>query len=184
MVVEDDAPLRSALAAAAGGATVEQIVDTVAADTGFTRDEVRGYVDALLDAQVLTAVAEPAVTGRQPLAQVTSSLRAQGFGDRGRAGKHRCGIDHPRQRRPRQPAEAYRPSRDPLLELAGGGDEARLIQVDLHRTGSRLTLAATRSGSWPTESSCCTGFLRPPGVRRCNASRTRSGLATRTARWR
>ena len=40
VVVEDDAPLRSALAAAAGGATVEQIVDTVAADTGFTRDEV------------------------------------------------------------------------------------------------------------------------------------------------
>ncbi len=141
VVVEDDAPLRSALAAAAGGATVEQVVDAVAADTGFTRDEVRSYIDALVDAQVLTAVAEPAVTGSQPLAHVTSSLRGQGFSatvaalesvDAGLTTLDNAGLGNS--------AEAYRPLSETLLELAGGGDEARLIQVDLHRTGSGLTL--------------------------------------------
>lgn len=143
VVVEDAEPLRSALAAAEGGATVEQIRDRVAAETGFGRDEVSGYVDALVDAQVLTAVAEPAVTGPEPLAHVTASLRSQGLSDtvatldsvaKGLAVLDSAGLGNSR--------DAYRPLSETLMELAGGGDEARLIQVDLHRAGAGLTLGS------------------------------------------
>ena len=141
VVVEDDEPLRTALQAASRGATVEQVVAAVAAETGFSRDEVSGYVDALVDAQVLTAVAEPAVTGPQPLAHVTSSLRRQGFADTVAA------LDMVDADLARLDARGlgnspgdYRELTKTLLELAGGGEEARLIQVDLHRTGAGLTL--------------------------------------------
>jgi thiopeptide-type bacteriocin biosynthesis protein len=141
VVVEDDAPLRSALKAASGGATVEQVVEAVEADTGAGHDEVRDYVDDLVDAQVLTAVAEPAVTGPEPLAHVTNSLRRQGFTQTvavlDRVGTELAGLDAAGLG---NPPDAYHSLSGDLLELAGGGEESRLIQVDLHRAGSGLTL--------------------------------------------
>lgn len=141
VVVEDDAPLRSALRAAAGGATVEQVVEALETDTGFGRDEVRDYVDALIDAQVLTAVAEPSVTGPEPLAHVTSSLRQQGLSETVAAldtvAGELAGLDSGGLG---NPPESYRALSEDLLGLAGGGDEARLVQVDLHRAGAGLTL--------------------------------------------
>lgn len=143
VVVEDDMPLQSALRAASGGATVEQVVDAVMTDTGFGEDDVRGYVDALVDAQLLTAVAEPAVTGPEPLAHVTSSLRQQGFSQTvaaldtvaaDLAALDTAGLGNP--------PDAYRGLSDTLLALAGTGEESQLVQVDLHRAGSGLTLGA------------------------------------------
>jgi lantibiotic biosynthesis protein len=141
VVIEDDAPLRCALAAASGGCVVEQVVDAVKSHAGVEREEARDYVDALIDANVLTAVAEPAVTGREPLAHVVSSLRGQGLTPPSEA------LDRVSDELAKldaaglgNPPEAYDSVAETLLNLVGEGDDARLVQVDLHRAGSGLTL--------------------------------------------
>ncbi|OBB67245.1 lantibiotic dehydratase [Mycobacterium sp. 852014-50255_SCH5639931] len=143
VVVEDDAPLRCALDAAAGGCAVDKVVDAVAKRVGVERDEAREYVDALIEAKVLTPVAEPAVTGPEPLTQLMSSLSGPDFAATSDALRRvsdelarldAAGLGNP--------PEAYAATATQLLELAGEGDEARLIQVDLHRAGSGLTLGS------------------------------------------
>jgi len=143
VVIEDDAPLRCALDAAAGGCLVDGVVEAVAAQTGVERDEAREYVDALIEAKVLTPVAEAAVTGREPLVHLLSSLSGQDFTATSEALRRvsdelarldAAGLGNP--------PEAYSDAAATLLELAGEGDDARLIQVDLHRTGSGLTLGS------------------------------------------
>jgi lantibiotic biosynthesis protein len=141
VVVEDDAPLRCAVDAAAGGAAVATVVQAVAAFTGAGQNEAREYVDALVDAQVLTAVAEPAVTGAEPLAQVLSCLTDQGLPSTvealGRVSDELARLDSAGLG---NPPEAYDDLVATLLELADDDDDARLVQVDLHRTGEGLTL--------------------------------------------
>ncbi len=143
VVVEDDAPLRCALDAAAGGCVVDGVVEAVAAQTGVEREEAREYVDALIEAKVLTPVAEPAVTGPEPLTQLMSSLSGRDFAATSEALRRvsdelarldAAGLGNP--------PEAYGTAAETLLELAGEGDDARLVQVDLHRTGSGLTLGS------------------------------------------
>jgi thiopeptide-type bacteriocin biosynthesis protein len=143
VVVEDDAPLRCALDAAAGGCVVDKIVDAVAAQAGVERDEARGYVDALIEARVLTPVAEPTVTGPEPLAQLMSSLSGPDLTATSEALRRvseelarldAAGLGNP--------PEAYSAAAATLLELAGEGDDARLIQVDMHRAGAGLTLGS------------------------------------------
>jgi lantibiotic biosynthesis protein len=141
VVVEDDAPLRCALDAASGGATVEQATEAVAQHFGVERDEARGYVDALVDARVLTPVAEPAVTGPEPLAQVLRCLIEQGLTDVSAA---LTGISEELSRLDAagvgNPPAAYVGVTSSMLDLVPDADEARLVQVDLHRAGSGLTL--------------------------------------------
>ena len=136
VVVADDAPLQCALEAAAGGRSVEKVVDAVVAQAASRRDEAREYVDALVEAKVLTPVAEPAVTGPEPLTHVLSALNGLDLAATTEAlprvaeRAHRSG-----RRRDRESATALgHPSGQPARAgRGGGGDEARLIQVDLHR---------------------------------------------------
>ena len=141
VVVEDDAPLRCALDAAAGGCAVAQVVDAVKSHAGVEHDEARNYVDALIDAKVLTAVAEPAVTGPEPLAHVVSSLSGHGLAAASealaRVSDELARLDGAGLG---NPPEAYDSVAETLLDLVGEGDDARLVQVDLHRAGSGLTL--------------------------------------------
>ena len=141
VVVEDDAPLRCALDAAAGGRLVEKVAEAVQADTGVDPGEAREYVDALVDAHVLTPVAEPAVTGTEPLAHVLSALNGPSVAATsealGRVSDELAALDAAGLG---NPPEAYEAVAATLLDLAGEGDDARLIQVDLHRAGSGLTL--------------------------------------------
>lgn len=141
VVIEDDSPLRVALDAASGGCVVAKIVDAVAAHADVEADEAREYVDALVDAKVLTPVAEPAVTGPEPLAHVLSSVSGQGLAAPaealGRVSDELARLDAAGLG---NPPEAYESVAETLLGLAGGGDDARLVQVDLHRAGSGLTL--------------------------------------------
>ncbi|WP_055403127.1 MULTISPECIES: lantibiotic dehydratase [unclassified Mycobacterium] len=143
VVVEDDAPLRCALEGAAGGRVVDRVVEAVAEGVGVERDEAREYVDALIEAKVLTPVAEPAVTGAEPLTQLMSSLSGPDFAATSEALRRVCeelaGLDAAGIG---NPPEAYEAVAATLLELAGAGDEARLVQVDLHRAGSGLTLGS------------------------------------------
>ncbi len=143
VVVEDDRPLRCALDAAARGCAVDDVVEAVAAQTGVERDEAHEYVDALIEAKVLTPVAEPAVTGPEPLTQLMSSLSGPDFAATSEALRRvsdelarldAAGLGNP--------PEAYGNAAETLLGLAGEGDDARLVQVDLHRTGSGLTLGS------------------------------------------
>jgi len=141
VLVEDDAPLRCALDAASGGCLVERVVEAVQAQAGVESDEAREYVDALVDAQVLTPVAEPAVTGSEPLAHVLSCLSGDALAataeSLGQVSDELARLDAAGLG---NPPEAYDAVAAALLELAGEGDDARLIQVDLHRAGSGLTL--------------------------------------------
>jgi len=143
VVVEDDSPLRCALDAAAGGCAVERVADAVRAHAGVEADEARDYVDALVEAHVLTAVAEPAVTGPEPLAHVQSSLSGPGLAATtealGQVADELARLDAGGLG---NPPEAYDALAATLLDLAGDGDgdDGRLVQVDLHRAGSGLTL--------------------------------------------
>ena len=141
VVIEDDAPLRCALDAASGGCLVEKVAAAVEAATGVELDEARAYVDALVEAQVLTPVAEPAVTGPEPLAHVLSSLSGQGLAatseSLGRVSDELARLDAAGLG---NAAADYDTVAASLLELAGDGDDARLVQVDMHRAGSGLTL--------------------------------------------
>lgn len=138
VVVEDDSALQRALETATGGAEVDKVVAAVAAHADVDSDEARDYVDALIEAQVLTPVAEPAVTGPEPLAHVMSSLAS-----------HPATVQALHQVRDElsrldgvvgnAPSE-YDAVATALHELAGGGDDGRLVQVDLHRAGTGLTL--------------------------------------------
>ncbi|MGO4445501.1 lantibiotic dehydratase [Mycobacterium sp. 2YAF39] len=141
VVIEDDEPLRCALDTAVGGCSVEKVAQAVQAVAGVEQDEARDYVDALVDAHVLTPVAEPAVTGPEPLAHVLSSLSGPDLAATSQA------LERVSEELTRLDAAglgnspaAYEGVATSLLELAGGGDSARLVQVDLHRDGSGLTL--------------------------------------------
>ncbi len=141
VVVEDDAPLRCALDTAAGGCSVEKVAEAVAAKAGVELDEAREYVDALVEAHVLTPVAEPAVTGAEPLAHVLSCLSGPELAATSetltRVSEELTRLDAAGLG---NPPSAYDSVSTSLLELAGGGDTARAVQVDLHRDGSGLTL--------------------------------------------
>jgi thiopeptide-type bacteriocin biosynthesis protein len=143
VVIEDDAPLRCALDAATGGCSVERVVDAVAAHADVEHDEARDYVDALVEARVLTPVAEPAVTGQEPLAYVLSKLSGQGLAATsealGRVSGELAALDAAGLG---NPPKAYDSVAAALLELTGDadGDDGRLVQVDLHRAGVGLTL--------------------------------------------
>ncbi|MDT5011259.1 MAG: lantibiotic biosynthesis protein [Mycobacterium sp.] len=141
VVIEDDEPLRVALETASGGCAVLDVVEAVQAHTGADPEEAREYVDALVDAKVLTPLAEPAVTGPEPLTHVLGSLSGQDLDAASEAlrrvsdelaGLDAAGLGNA--------PEAYGAVAEILLGLAGGGDDARLVQVDLHRAGSGLTL--------------------------------------------
>jgi len=140
-VIEEDAALQAALDAATGGATVQQVTEAVAQQAGAHVDEAREYVDALVEARVLTAVAEPPVTGPEPLVQVIAALSEQGLGEVAAAldvvadelsKLDASGVGN-------APAD-YRGVTTALRELVPEADEARLVQVDLHRAGSGLTI--------------------------------------------
>ena len=141
VVVEDDEPLRCAIDAATGGCAVEAVIEAVQARTGAEFDDARDYVDALLDAKVLTPVAEPAVTGPEPMAHVMSNLTgddlAAASNALGRVSEELTRLDAAGLG---NPPEAYADVAATLLELAGEGDDSRLVQVDLHRAGSGLAL--------------------------------------------
>jgi lantibiotic biosynthesis protein len=143
VVIEDDSPLRVALDAASGGCVVAKVAEAVAAHAGVDEDEAREYVDALVDAKVLTPMAEPAVTGSEPLAHVLSSLAGQGLAAPsaalGRVSDELASLDAAGLG---NPPEAYDAVAETLLELVGGGDDARLVQVDLHRAGAGLILGS------------------------------------------
>ena len=141
VVVEDDGPLRCALDAAAGGCSIERVADAVAAHAGVGHDEARDYVDALVDAQVLTPVAEPAVTGSEPLHQVLSCLTAPELTATTVAlARVSDELDRLDAAGLGNPPAAYEQVAGALLELAGDTDDARLVQVDMHRAGAGLTL--------------------------------------------
>jgi len=143
VVVEDDSPLRCALDAAAGGCAVGRVVDAVQAHAGVGADEARDYVDALVEAHVLTAVAEPAVTGAEPLAHLQSSLSGLGFAATTEAlGRVAEGLARLDAGGLGNAPEAYEPVAATLLELTGDedGDDGKLVQVDMHRAGAGLTL--------------------------------------------
>lgn len=141
VVIDEDAALRCALKAAAGGARVSLVVEAVTAATGVDDGDARDYVAALIEAKVLTPVAEPAVTGPEPLTHVLAALNGPEYATTAQALRQvsddlaaldAAGIGNP--------PEAYAGAASTLLELAGSGDEARAVQVDLHRAGAHLTL--------------------------------------------
>ena len=141
VVIEDDAPLRRALETAAGGCSVEKVAEAVAAEAGVELSEAREYTDALVDALVLTPVAEPAVTGPEPLAHLLSSLDGPVLSEASAALKRVSdGLARLDAAGLGNAPTAYADVATNLLELAGSGDSARLVQVDLHRAGSGLTL--------------------------------------------
>jgi len=133
--VEPDAALEVVLARARGGARPSELVDTLRADDPtLARDEAAGFVDAVIDAQLLTSDLAPPLTGDAPIDGVLRALDACGaapeVASRLRAaGEEVAALDDAVG----HPAARYHAVAGALRALPAEVDLARLFQVDLHK---------------------------------------------------
>ena len=146
VVIEDDAPLRCALDAAAGGCSVEKVVDAVAA--ARRRRARRGTRIRGCAGRGPRADPGGRARGDGPRAVGARAVVAERAGPGRDVGGAGAGVRGARRAWTR-PGSAIRQRptisvATSLLDLAGGGDDARLIQVDLHRAGAGLTLGPRR----------------------------------------
>jgi thiopeptide-type bacteriocin biosynthesis protein len=75
--VESTPYLEATLERAAAGQSPGELASAlIEADPTVTLEEARGYVDQLIDAQILVSDLAPPVTGREPIYDIASTLRA------------------------------------------------------------------------------------------------------------
>ncbi len=144
LALDEDEALRSALAAAADGATVGQLAARLAQGAEVGVEEATEYVGELIDAQVLMPTAEPPVTGREPLEQMIDALRTQpatadAAGALEATGELLRRLDEAGLG---QPTSAYAAVERQLRALVPELDPARVVQVDLHRDRAGVVLGS------------------------------------------
>ncbi|MDQ3982854.1 MAG: lantibiotic dehydratase [Actinomycetota bacterium] len=133
--------LLETLSRAAGGAMLHELVDTLA-DEDVSHDDARGYIDALLDSQILVPDVEPEVTGREPVGSLVARLQAtqsgHAFGvalEDARAALDKIDAQGLGADRADHEAVARR-----LEDLPAPVDLGRLFQVDMTRPAPSLAL--------------------------------------------
>jgi len=75
VVVEPTDYLLAVLQRATAGASIEELVATLMEDPDIGTDDAIGFVDQLIETQLLVPELEPQVTGREPLGPVLETLR-------------------------------------------------------------------------------------------------------------
>lgn len=146
--VESSPHLRATLERASRGARREELIAALerSGEGAIPREDAEGYVDSLIEGQVLVSDLEPPVTGADPLRGVLDVVSAcasdSPVAARGAlaladtrdtlAALDEGGLGHPPDR--------YRSIAARLEELPARPDLARLFQVDLHKPGAAVTL--------------------------------------------
>lgn len=144
IAIDSDSYLEAVLERAAGGATpAELAAHLVALDPDIALDEAAAYIDELIDSQILEPALTPAVTGREPLADLLDQLPRGGDDSVGavlaRTGQALADLDGAGVGRP--PA-AYRAIAARLEVLPAPAELPRLFQVDLIKPAPELALSA------------------------------------------
>ncbi len=133
--------LDAALARAERGATREQIAEAIVAfDAEVTLEEARGFVDSLVDGQIIVSNLSPVVTGPEPIDDLVATLRshdAPAAAPLAAAGAAVRALDAAGFGRP---ASEYRAIAEALEALPGEPDIARLFQIDLYKPMAAGTL--------------------------------------------
>jgi thiopeptide-type bacteriocin biosynthesis protein len=135
--IERTPHLDHVLTAFSAGAPLDELVAGLTAfDAEIEVDEVRAYVNELIDNHVLVSTLQPPVTGREPAGEIASQLRAVGaddMADRLDAATallerlDATGIGHP-------PAD-YTAVLETLQPLPAPVEISRLVQVDMRKPG-------------------------------------------------
>ena len=143
--VADTSHLRTALARARDGATLEEIAESVvAAAPGVAQSAAARYVADLIDNQLLVAILPLPITGPEPIEPLADTLRATpgtqdiaeclATAQRNLATLDRDGVGLPRSR--------YIDIASSLASLPIPAEPGRLFQVDLHKPAVEATLGA------------------------------------------
>ncbi|HYI07733.1 MAG TPA: lantibiotic dehydratase [Thermoanaerobaculia bacterium] len=138
VAVEPDDFLDAALARAAGGATPGEIAGAVAAsdpDGEVSLEDAEGYVDELIDSQLVVSELWPAVTGAEAVHGMIETLEREGHGQAAVLRRtHEALEELDRQELGNDPSRYLDIARglEPLPQRA---DSRRLYQVDLIKPG-------------------------------------------------
>ncbi len=135
VAVDRTSYLDAVLARARAGATFDELIAVLTVDPEITGDDAAGFIDDVIDAQLLVAELAPNVTGREPtlviadmlaaspaLAHLAEPLRA--------AVAELAAID---VAAPGVPASAYRAVENQLRALPTKIEPNRLFQIDLFK---------------------------------------------------
>ena len=144
VAIDPDHYLEAVLERARPGARpAELAAHLVALDPEIALDEAATYIDELIDSQILEPELTPAVTGREPLAQLLDQLPDDGEHSPGavlaRAGRALVALDG--DGLGRDPA-AYRAIAAALEVLPAPAELPRLFQVDLVKPTPALSLSS------------------------------------------
>lgn len=146
--VESSPHLRATLERASRGARREALVVALerSGAGAISREDAEGYIDSLIECQVLVSDLEPPVTGTDPLCGVLDVVSAcapdSPVATRGALAltDTRAALTVLDDRGLGHPPDRYRSIAARLEELPVRPDLARLFQVDLHKPGEAVTL--------------------------------------------
>ncbi len=133
VAVDRTSYLQSVLERAAGGATFGELVDVLCTDPEITADDAGGFLDDVIDAQILVPELAPNVTGREPTLEITERLNgplAPLAEPLRLAANALAEID---AAPPGVPAAAYKQIEALLAVLPTKVEPSRLFQVDLFK---------------------------------------------------
>jgi thiopeptide-type bacteriocin biosynthesis protein len=140
--VEPTLYLEQTLELAAAGATRSVLADALV-DDEITADDALGFVDELIDAQVLISELSPTVTGPEPIHELIAQLAPEGAG--GAAGRALAGVRDGLSALDAGPLgadpERYQALAKTLEPLPAPVELARLFQTDLVKPSPDATLA-------------------------------------------
>jgi thiopeptide-type bacteriocin biosynthesis protein len=136
--------LRSVLACAATGASLQELARHLAMDQGVEEEAARRFLDLLVDAQVLCGDLQPALTTGDPLGHVVAKLQSEpATGSLATSlGTLARGLKDLETAAPGAYDHGHGALRQPLEGLGTGLAGRPLLQLDLHRTAPGLTLDA------------------------------------------
>lgn len=140
--VEPNEAIAAALERAEGGAMLDEIAAAIA-DDEIPLDAARGFVDELVEAQLLVPELGPVVTGPETLDDLIARLARRGAADgaRARLSAARDALIDMDAEGPGVDAARYRALAAPLAELAPV-ELSRFVQVDLVKPAAEVTVAA------------------------------------------
>jgi thiopeptide-type bacteriocin biosynthesis protein len=131
--VERTEYLDAALERARDGASAKSIAEAIVALDPSLADDVDGYLDALIDSQILVSNLAPCVTGPEPVLDVVAALRAAESPVADALDEARVAIAAIDASGLGVPAARYLAIKQSLDALPAEADLARLFQVDLFR---------------------------------------------------
>jgi thiopeptide-type bacteriocin biosynthesis protein len=143
VALDEDEALAGTLRRAGAGATVDELAMALAGPD-VDKEEARAYVGELIAAGVLVSDLQPAITGTDPMDGMIAVLRRSPTTEEvaDSLTRARATLAELDARGPGRPSDGYESVHRELAPAVAGLDAARLVQVDLTKPASGLTLGA------------------------------------------